>query len=69
MDKFVFSRGKCSSVFPSPFTTLAMDPSKCCIVALGRVALGKDVYVIYKPYCTRLESKTITYLYKFLIEN
>ena len=68
VDKFVFNKGKCSFMFLSLFTILAINPSKCCIVALSRVALGKDVYVIYKPYCTRLESKTITYSYEFLIE-
>jgi hypothetical protein len=68
VDKFVFSRGEHSSIFPSLFIALAMDPSKCYVVTFSWVALGKDVYIVYKLYYTQLESKTIIYLYKFFIK-
>ena len=47
--KLVLRRGERRSMFPSPFAALAVDPSKCYIVVFSRVALGKDVYIVYKP--------------------
>jgi hypothetical protein len=68
VDKFIFSRGERSSMFPSLFIALAIDPSKYYTVTFSWVALGKDVYIVYKPYYTWLESEPITYLYKFFIK-